>query len=283
MNFFILGGTGYIGSKIVKRLIDAGHAVVCVRRKDSDITRLEGCNVQYIMNDPEEIEVVFNLEKFDWVINMSCSYAQGTVLYNDVLEANIVFPLTVLNIAVKHGAYNFLTIGTGLPDQFNMYSFSKKMFSEFGQFYQEKHNINFATLKLEMFYGADEPQNRFIPSCIEKMRRNENVPLTVGTQKRDIIYVEDVCNAIIFVLEKGIHGYQEIPVGTGEGPTVCEVMRYIHKLIGSKSELQFGMVPLRAGEPDCIADITKLQEMGFKPRYSWREGIKKILEEEKEV
>lgn len=280
MNFFVIGGTGYIGSKIVNKLVEKGHDVCCVVRNSSDLSNLPREKIQMVQNCADKIEKIFTDHRFDWVLNMACSYAQGTVLYNDVLDANIAFPLTVLNIAVKHGVYNFFSIGTGLPDSFNMYSFSKHMFSEFGRFYCEKHNINFCTIKLEMFYGGDEPKNRFIPSCIEKMKRNENVPLTVGTQRRDIIYVDDVCDAILFIIEHGVEGFQVIPVGTGEGPAVSEVMRFIHKSLGSRSELQFGIVPLRANEPDSIADMSKLHEMGFAIRYPWKEGITKMLKEE---
>lgn len=281
MRIFVNGGTGYVGSKVVTRLIENGNYICCVKRNQSDISHLPTENICFVKNNEEDIEKLFADERFDWVLNMACSYAQGTVLYNDVLNANIDFPLKILNIAVKHGVYNFLTIGTGLPDNFNMYSFSKKMFAAFGEFYHLKHNINFCSLELEMFYGPDEPRNRFIPSCIQKMHSGEAVPLTVGTQKRDIIYIEDVLNAIMFVIRHGITGYKIIPVGTGEAPTICEIMRYIHELLHSRSELQFGMIPMRAGEPDCVADISILSDMGFKTKYSWKDGLKKMLEEEK--
>ena len=81
-----------------------------------------------------------------------------------------------------------------------MYSFSKKMFSEFGRFYAEKHGIIFNSLLLEMFYGADEPKNRFLPSIISKMINGEPVETTLGTQHRDIISSDDIVNAILLVL-----------------------------------------------------------------------------------
>lgn len=281
MKIFVIGGTGYLGIRIVERLIKERNIVWCVRRHDSDISRLLSESIHFVWNSEQEIERVFSRVRFDLVLNMACSYAQGTVLYNDVLEANIEFPLRVLNIAAKYGVGRFITIGTGLPDDFNMYSFSKHMLAEFGSFYHEKHGIDFCALELEMFYGPGEPKDRFIPMCIQKMYRGEPLLLTVGTQKRDIIYIDDVCDAILFVVGRDGTGCLAIPVGTGEAPSIREIILYVHGLLHSRSELLFGAIPIRSGEPDCVADISVLSDLGFRVRYSWKDGLRKMLEEER--
>ena len=279
MNFLVLGGNGYIGSKITRELIKDGHTVVCTKRANSDISRLDDLaeDIRWIPASVDGVESAMQYMAFDYVLNMVCNYGRSNVLYDGVIDANIEFPLKVLNTVVEHGTKKYLTIGTGLPDELNMYSFSKKMFSEFGRFYVEKHNISFNSLLLEMFYGADEPQNRFLPSTILKMISGEDVNTTIGTQRRDIISSGDVLKAIKMVIYSDISGYNEIPVGTGEAPTISEIVDYIWVETGKKSKVHRGTVPMRRYEPDCVADITILKSLGDWNPIPWKEGIKEMI------
>lgn len=210
MNMLILGANGYLGSKVVHALNHRGVSLVCTKREKSSLVRLSDLlddkRIKFIPATVEAIESALQYTYFDWVLNIACNYGRCNGLYDSVVESNIEFPLKVLDKAVEYGTGKFLTIGTGLPDRFNMYSFSKKMFSEFGKFYAEKHKIDFYNMKLEMFYGSDEPRERFIPSLIYDMLLGNEVNVTVGTQHRDIISVDDVEDAILKIIDGKISG-----------------------------------------------------------------------------
>lgn len=279
MNILILGGTGYLGSKVIKRLLQEGHNVTCTKRATSNTSRVQENKVNWIPASVDAIETAARYDNFDWVFNMACNYGRSTVLYDNVLEANIEFPLKALNKAVEHRIKNFLTIGTGLPDDLNMYSFSKSMFSDFGKFYVEKHGINFYNLKLEMFYGSDEPEERFLPSVIHKMIRRQEVNTTLGTQKRDIIWVENIVDAVMMVMNTNVPGYHEISVGTGEAPTIAEVVDFIWEETGYQSKLNKGTIPMRDNEPDCVADTAFLQSIGEWNPMDWKTGIHNMIQD----
>lgn len=280
MNYLVLGGNGFLGSKIVREMILRKDTVICTKRPDSDLSRLKEYDNQivWISNHMDEIENTFRTYQIDCVVNVACNYGRQSVLYGDVIEANIEFPLKVLNKMTECGTGRFLTIGTGLPDELNMYSFSKKMFSEFGRFYEEKHQISFYNLKLEMFYGPDEPKDRFIPSVIQSLLEGKDVPASIGTQKRDIISVEDIVKAVFMVLDAGLKGFYEIPVGTGVGPTISELLDYIKIKTGSNAVIHKGAYPMRADEPDCVADISFLKSIGEWNPTPWKEGIANMIE-----
>ena len=212
MRYLILGGNGYIGSKVVHLLLEDGHDLLCTKRLNSDMTRVKDVfsDIKWINTDLNEIDSALKTYGCDYVLNLACNYGRSDVLYDGVIEANIEFPLKVLNIATVYGIKRFMTIGTGLPSDFNMYSFSKKMFGNFGKFYSEKHEMNFNTLLLQMFYGADEPKDRFLPMIINKMIHGEEIATTIGTQRRDIICVEDVIKAIFLIIDSDLSGYNEI-------------------------------------------------------------------------
>ena len=279
MNVLILGGNGYLGSKVSRQLVKDGHHVVCTRRSSSDISKLNDIKdkIIWIPASIDGIESAMQYVEFDYVLNMACNYGRSNKLYDDVINANIEFPLKVLNTAVEHGLKKYLTIGTGLPDDFNMYSFSKKMFSEFGRFFVEKHGISFISLQLEMFYGPDEPTNRFIPSVITKMLNGDSVDTTLGTQHRDIISADDILKAIMLVINSDLDGFYEIPIGTGEAPAISEVIDFIWESTGKKSKLNKGAVPMRENEPDCLANTQIIKSIGNWNPVPWKQGILSMI------
>lgn len=233
--------------------------------------------VTWIPAKVEAVEAVSQYTSFDFVINAVCDYGKKDLLYDHVLEANMEFPLKVLNRTVDHGTKYYITIGTGLPYDLNMYSFSKQMLYKFGRFYETKHNINFYSMNLEMFYGEDEPPDRFLPAVIRHMLRGEEVNMTEGTQRRDIIYIGDIILAIMMVIKAGLHGCYEIPVGTGVAPSIGEVIDFIWDETGRKSEIHKGAVPMRYHEPDCIADTSFLRSLGEWNPLPWKKGIRNMI------
>ncbi len=283
MKILLLGGSGYLGSRLAIALAKKGNEVICTKRASSNIEKLQNAKLDNIICIPaslEAIEATLQYTSFDCVVNAVCNYGRNSVLYDNVIEANIEFPLKVLNKVTECGSGRFITIGTGLPDDLNMYSFSKKTFSNFGEFYVRNQGIDFFNMKLEMFYGADEPEDRFIPSLIRKMLNGDVVDVTAGTQHRDIIFIDDVVNAIIKVIEdEKLKGYHEIPVGTGTAPTISELVDYIWEQTGKVSVVNKGAVPMRKNEPDCCADISVLQSIGEWEPVFWKDGIKHMISE----
>lgn len=260
-------------------LISEGNTIVCTKREKSNLSRVADIEneIIWVQASVDAIDAALQYTSFDYVMNMACNYGRSNVLYDSVIEANIEFPLKVLNKAVESGTKNFLTIGTGLPEEFNMYSFSKKVYGSFGQFYVDKHGVNFMNLKLEMIYGADEPENRFLPSIVRKMLNGEDIETTLGTQKRDIIAVCDVVKAILLIIHSDIKGYHEISVGTGISPSISEIVDFIWEETGRKSKVSKGAIPMRKGEPDCIADTTFLQSLGTWNPVDWKTGIREMV------
>lgn len=284
MNILILGGNGYLGSKLVCSLANENqHDLVCTRMGNSDISMLQTLvdenKLRIIPATSEAVQTAMKYQSFDLVINMVCSYGGRGTLYDDVLEANLHFPLQVLNISAANNVQRFLTIGTSLPDSLNMYSYSKAEFAKFGQYYVENHNLDFYNILPEMFYGSDEPRNRFLPSLIEKMLAGDEVNVTIGTQQRDIIAAQDVIKALLMVVHSNLKGYHEIPVGTGIAPKMSEIVDYIWEQTGRKSKINKGAVPMRKNEPNCVADTHTMRLLGkWEPR-DWKTGILQMIQE----
>lgn len=279
MRFLVLGGSGYLGSKIINRLTENNHRIVATKRETSDTSRINSNDVFWIPAEIEAVKTAMLYEHFDWILNLACNYGRSRALYKDCIATNFQLPLEILNLAIEFGIYNYLTIGTGLPNRFDIYSITKYLLGEFGSFFAEKHDINFLAIRLEMFYGADEPKGRFLSEIIRKCKNNEDLKITLGTQRRDIIAIQDVVDAIIFIINSAPKGYHEISVGTGQAPSIREIVEFIYQITNSKSKVYFGAVPMRENEPDCIADISKLEDMGFRCKWNWKAGLQKMIQE----
>ena len=271
MRIMILGGNGYLGRHLSNYLMKMGEEVI---RTVRDIKLMSGEQSKAIISS--ELSVIkkeLRDNDYDVIINCVAVYEKKDTALHEIIEANLIFALSVLNYAVESGVKKFVTIDTSLPKELNLYSFTKKTFADYGRFYTQKYGINFINIELEMFYGEDEPENRFLVYCCRKMIRGEELLLTDGTQKRDIIYISDVCRAIKVLLEAPLEGFFIVPVGSGVAIRIREIIEYMHGYLKSESKLLFGAVPKRVGEPDCQADIHVLSSLGFECEYFWKKGI----------
>lgn len=304
MNICVLGGTGYLGTRTIKKLLenetDGQYTIYSIYRKNSKSKKVfeNNKNVHYIVSDYKILRDLFSKIKFNCIINFSCSYMRNGRI-DDIMESNLIFPLRILSLATesyynindKDNAYTkkikqgnqlrFISVGTALPDNFNIYTKTKKVFNDTGYFFSNEYGLEFINLQLENYFGEDEPKDRFLPSIIEKLKKNEDIPLTQGEQLRDFIYVEDVISAIfLFVCKKRVPPFVQVPLGSGAAPSIKELVMYLKHLMKSKSDLQFGKVPLRPNEPSSFANLEMYKLFGGKIKYSWKQGLKLMLKRE---
>lgn len=279
MKILLLGSTGYLGNKLVYRFLQRGYTVYALVRETSNVRELlkNGITLEniYRIDDLPELLAENNIDLF---VNCACCYEKVGIKPEQIWEANYIVPLNIILKCVEHGVRRIITLDTALPNNFNFYSKSKAQLAEFLEWYAYKTNVFVENILLENYYGENEPTNRFIPYVLSSLKENKDIFLTEGTQKRDFIYIEDVLSAIeILINHKPNEKYKDIPLGTGEGPTVREVVQYLAQITYSSSKLIFGAVQKRENEPDSIANMSYLESLGWKYKYSWKDGLKKLL------
>lgn len=278
MNFLVLGGNGYLGSKIINEIL-SNDVVFCTVRKGEGLNLLiQKQNIHIISDDADEIKSTIDENNFDVLINTVCCYERQGIPLSSVVNANLMFPLSVIMFALEHGVKKIITIDTSLPKNVNLYSLAKKAVADIGEYYAKKNNeLVFYNVLLENFYGKDEPKNRFLHIMVQNLKENKPLDLTAGTQRRDFIYVDDVLAAFKILINNKERGFHNVPIGTGEGPTIRNVIEYLKETTNSNSQLNFGAVPSRENEPDCIADLSYLKKLGFEINYPYKKGLKEII------
>ena len=275
MKILVLGSTGYVGTRLVLD-IARENDVYCAVRPTSDVRAIRDAGAEIV-----SVESLSGLTgPIDVFVNLSCKYIKNSECSKDIIESNLCAPLRVLSKCVDIGVEKVVTIGTGLPEGFNEYTYTKKMFSDYGRWLTAKQKkLSFYNVILETYYGPNEPPGRFIPEVIEKLKAGESVKLTKGTQKRDLIHIDDViCNLkrMIFDIDKS--GYHDIPLGTGDAPTICEITDYMKMVCDSQSDLMYGAVPMRPGEPDSVADVELMKLYGIEAKINWKDGLRTMCE-----
>jgi nucleoside-diphosphate-sugar epimerase len=144
-------------------------------------------------------------------------------------------------------------------DYLNSYTLSKKHFVDWGKNYSSSCDVQFINMKLQHVYGPKDDESKFVSWFVAQLRDEvPEIKLTSGTQKRDFIYVKDVVESYLILLEKRkeIMGFREFEVGTGNSLSVMEFLIQIVNTyegkygIKIKSNLKFGALPMRIGEPD---------------------------------
>lgn len=115
MNILVLGGNGYLGSKIVKQLVLKNSHVFSTIREQSDLSRLNDIkdNINFVNAKYQDIDNMLSDVRIDCIVNMVCDY--GRCANIDMIHSNLMFPLEVLELAAKNKVNKFITVGTALP------------------------------------------------------------------------------------------------------------------------------------------------------------------------
>ena len=127
-------------------------------------------------------------------------------------------------------------------------------------------------------YGPYDNDYTMVMSAIIGMSNNERMSFTKGEQVWDYIYSEDCAKALYFIALKGIHG-KAYTIGSGKPRLLREYIVAIKDAINPGLEIGLGEKEYYPNQVmKLVADIDALKEdTGFKPDYSFEEGIRKTI------
>lgn len=288
-NVLITGSTGYLGSYLATKLVKSDWTVYALIRGSSNLKR-----VQHIANQLKfiyEVEDIIKMKiDLNLIIHCATSYGRKGETLTQVYESNLMLPLKLLQLTEKIKNCHFINIDTVLSKETNEYALSKKQFIEVIQSYRNKHLMRFINLQLEHFYGPYDDDSKFTTMVIRKCLDNVgSIDLTLGEQKRDFIYIDDLIEAIMKIVNNGLTlqgspSFEQYIIGSGEKVSIREFVELVHKLTSSTTQLNFGAIPYRKHElMDSHTDIAKIKNIGWSPIFSLHEGINKCINEYGEI
>jgi|TARA_B100001964_G_C14185146_1_gene578254 UDP-glucose 4-epimerase len=296
MKILVTGGSGFIGLTLVRHLLDNGNEVkvVDLRKPNIEHKNLKFINKSIMDELAEDIhgcDVVYHFAAMLGVDN-SDNKPLETMRIN--LEGSVNVFKSAVEAGVKRMIYASSSEVYGEPRELPIKEDSVKgPISTYGvsklaaEIYAKAYNHEFGTdIKIVRFfnvYGPGQSNNFVVPIFINNALKNK--PLKVfgeGLQTRCFTYVEDIADGVLKVLEKGKAG-EAYNIGNNKPTTILELAQVVKELTGSKSEiikLGFGKeTRLKSREIEYrVPDISKMKELGWEPKTTVKEGIKKIWE-----
>ena len=301
---YIAGHRGLVGSAIVRQLESRGFTNLLMRtHKELDLT------------NQAQVQSFFQQEKPDYVI-LAAAKVGGIHANNtypaDFIYQNMMIEANVINSAYENKVKRLLFLGstciypkavdqpmredallTGVLEPTNEpYALAKIAGIKLCESYNRQHGTDFRSVMPTNLYGINDnfhPENsHVIPALMRRFHEakvNNDAEVTVwGTGKamREFLYVDDMAEASLFVLEIDEKTYQantksmlsHINVGTGKDVTIREVAETMRQVVGYEGNLTFDATK-PGGSPRKLIDVSRLSNMDWKYDIDLEEGLKK--------
>ncbi len=309
-NFFkdkkvvVTGGSGFIGTHFLKELVNRGARV----RTSTNNAQLQFESDELIVYNGLNLlsldDCLKLTEGADYVIHCAGEVAHPSSVPTDVQislkQLNLIG--NVLESCAKNGVKRFLDLNssTGYPDirrplTEDEYWVDEPYKSYYGygwmRRYREKlmeHVSKFSGLEIALarctaIFGPhdnfDPKTCHVVPALIKRVLDDENPFTAWGSPDvvRDFLYVKDVVDGALLILEKG-ESMRPYNLGYGGGITIGEILDTILKVTDKTPEIVWDntkptTIPYRAVSTDRIQN-----ELGFKPKYTFEEGIRETIE-----
>ena len=210
----ITGSTGFIGSNLLKNLIDSNIIYITLRSNNlKKINRGKNLRIVYFKNHSELNKKLKKLQ-LNTIIHCATHYVKDHKFEDikKIIKSNIEFGnilLENLDVMNVKKFINFTTIWenyNGIKDNsFNLYSVSKKAFGTFINFYNQKYKkIKFYNIFVSDTYGNGDRRTKLINLLQKNYQQKKNIKIVSKNLFLNLINIKDVILAINFLLQKKI-------------------------------------------------------------------------------
>lgn len=301
-HILVTGGSGFIGSHLVDALLQAGHEVTVIdilTDRNHQNLNPKARNVNADLTHADTMSLVEALSPdiiFHFAGNANVAKSVAEPIFD--MEINYVATARLLDVAARINVKRFVFASTGgglsseyttLPTPENAiskplspYAKHKLASEELGEFYCLHKGVPFVALRFANVYGPRQAPNcgetNVIATFAHKMVRNEATQVNGnGLQTRDYVYVDDVVNACLMVLEDpNVAG--PLNVGSEHELNVITLHRAMSQYTGYAQKAQKGPADVGAPMRSCL-DIAKIRmSLGWEPATSIADGLTRTLE-----
>jgi GDP-L-fucose synthase len=291
----VAGHRGLVGSAVVRALTKDGYQNLILRtHHELDLT------------DQLAVRQFFEAERPDAVI-MAAARVGGIYANNDrpaaFIRDNLLIQDNVIDAAHRSGVGKLVFLGSScvypkmapqpiredclltgpLETSNEWYAIAKIAGLKMCQAYRREFGFNAISLMPTNLYGPgdnfDLQNSHVLPALIRrfheaKLHNDESVTVWgTGTPRREFLHVDDLADAVLYLLQT----YDAEPivnVGWGEDVTIRELAELIVSVIGYRGTLAFDSTK-PDGTPRKLLDVTRLTNLGWKPRITLKTGIER--------
>lgn len=302
---YLAGHAGMVGSAIHRQLVNKQYSQIITKElNELDLTR------------QADVEEFFKKENPEIVIVAAAKV--GGILANDKFRAefiydNLMIESNIIHNAYKYGVQKLIFLGSSciypklapqpLKEEYLLsgyleytnepYAIAKIAGIKLCENYYRQYGCNFFSAMPTNLFGFNDNFNlntsHVLPALMRKFHEakiNSQPEVVVwgsGTPKREFLYVDDLAEAIVFLLEKvnAKDLYQtritQINIGMGKDLTINELAELIAKVIGFKGKIVYDSSK-PDGTPRKLLDVTRINNLGWKAKTDLKTGIQKTYQ-----
>ena len=306
MNFknkkvLVTGGSGFIPSHLVKRLLTEGARVYVIIKYNSVIDNLRLLN---LWNDVEVVEAdISNVDSLSQVEKIKPEIIYHMAAYNHVgdsflhvseaLHCNGIGTANLLECYRDYERFIYMSTSetygnqTKVPFQESMtpfpispYAVGKYTGELYARMMQHVHGLPIVVLKPFNTFGPFQSPRAVIGEMIIKCLKGQEILATEGMQTREFNYVDNVVDGLMAAGQSKQGVGEVINLASGEEISIKDLILMIYKLSDSKSELKIGALPYRPTEIWRMSgDYGKAKNLlGWSPKVPFEEGLKRTIE-----
>ena len=308
----ITGGTGFIPSAIAKKLLDQWHMVVSFDNLSRSNRVLEDNGIDIFRGDVRNIKdfhrCIEKHGKFDALWH--CAYINGTSSFYSnpdlVLEVGVKGAINTLDIALQHNIKEYVLISSSevyqepvnipttetermiIPDVYNpRFSYSGgKIISElmtihFGAF----RGLNTKIFRPHNLFGPNMGEGHVIPQIIKKILLPQNLQYIdeklvidiqgTGEETRSFCYIDDAADEMILASNNSSN--ETYNIGIQNEVSILTLVNMIAEILNIKITINPTDKLVGSANRRC-PDMSKLNQLGFTPKYSLHDGLIKTVE-----
>lgn len=291
----VTGGTGFIGSHLVRRLVREAAAVHLFARPQTSTERLSDCLPHVTLHTVDVRDAVavgraVRLIKPSVVFHLATYGVDPQETDPSLMTAvNVLGTLHVLRACHANGPPRVVHAGScfeylidpshGGHEEF-AYAASKLAATGLCQTFHRQAGIPCVILRPFTVYGPDEHPGRLVPSVLRAIQRGEAPHVTSGEQRRDFVFVGDVVEGFLRAARCPVAAGRIMDVGTGQAISVRDVVHALLRVTGSPLEPRFGALAQRPSDQyPLVADPEPAHQcFGWRATTSLADGLRATWE-----
>lgn len=308
---YLAGHKGMVGSAILKKITESNYNNI-VTRTFEELNLLRQNEVERFFKEEKPDIVIIAAAKVGGIVANN-TYRADFIYENLMIESNLI------HTAFENKVEKLIFLGSSciypklapqplkeeylLTDSLEFtnepYAIAKIAGIKLCENYYRQYGCNFYSVMPTNLYGPNDNFNlqtsHVLPALIRKFHEatlrqaqgtdgkgllSEVEVWGSGTPKREFLFVEDLAEAILFLLEninaKDLYenGISHINIGTGEDLTIAELADVIKNITGYKGKIKYNSTK-PDGTPRKLMDVTRINNLGWKHKTSLDDGIRK--------
>jgi len=293
MNILVIGGGSFIGSFLIKYLFRYNYNLYIITTDKKKFIKANSLHKKIIKIYQLDFTKKIKPPKIKIDVIIDCGWVGvfGKFRNSSIQLKNLIYTNSLINFSRYYKPKLLISYGsqaeykikkkkiteTSLVNPSTLYGKIKKKKFSLLQNSLKKLKIKFIWFRVFSCFGPGEKYSWLIPYVINKILKKERLEILTPNNIVDTMYIEDIARATIFAIRnnnvKGVFN-----LAMGKSFKIIEIVKKIKNFINPKLNLEFGNLSYQTDKITVIkSDISKLKKLGWKPKFTLDEGLKKTI------